>query len=132
MTMFPDVITIINTVNNKGIKTYNYTVVSGVLFENTKRNIQKEYGVDDAGSKMCYIPLRVIRDIYVDEVTYKSLSDEAKPNYVTLQKGDYIVNGIATGVDVNDLYNTFNEVLKITSVDYLLRGSLEHFEVMGA
>lgn len=132
MSMFPDTVTIINVVNHSGIKTYNRHVVSGVLFENNKASIQREYGVDYTGSKTCYIPIKSLSDLYVSEAEYKLLSDDVKSEYITLQKGDYIVVGIATDTDINDLYKLFNDVMRINSIDYFLRGTLKHFEVSGS
>ena len=52
MSMFPDTVTIINVVDKKGIKEYYYHVISGVLFENNSKYITKQYGVDNADSKV--------------------------------------------------------------------------------
>lgn len=132
MSMFPDTVTIINVVNNSGVKTYNRHIVSGVLFENNKASIQREYGVDYAGSKTCYIPIKSLGGLYISEAEYKALSDNIKSDYITLQKGDYIVVGNATDTGINDLYELFNDVMRINSIDYFLRGTLKHFEVSGA
>lgn len=132
MSLFPDTVTIINVVNHSGVKTYNRHVVSGVLFENNKSAIQREYGVDYTGSKTCYIPIKSLGGLYISEAEYKLLSDDVKSEYITLQKGDYIVVGIATDTDINDLYKLFNDVMRINSIDYFLRGTLQHFEVSGA
>ena len=133
MNMFPDLITIINVVDKKGIKEYYYHVISGVLFENNSKYITKQYGVDSADSKVCYIPLKSMLEKYVDEITYKNLEDEAKTEYVTLKNGDYIVKGlVSSDIGVNDLRLYFSDVMKISSIDFMLRGNLQHFEVFGA
>lgn len=132
MNMFPDVVTIINTTNTKGAKTYTYNVVSGVLFESTKKWITKEYGADNADSKICYIPIKSLGNKYIDSTEYAQLDVSVRGQYITLQKGDFIVKGIATGVAINDLYSQFSEVLRISSIDIMLRGSLPHFEVLGS
>ena len=134
MTMFPHSVTIINSFSTNGSNQYLFTVLDGVLFENSKKALSKEYGVDSVDTMRCFIPYGDFTKPYIDEVDYNKLSNEQKGSYWTLRKGDIIIKGVVdtNEFSIKDYKSKYQDIMKINNIDFFLYGGLPHFEVGGS
>lgn len=111
---------------------YQRTVVLSVAWENRKGSNALAMGsVIAANQANIYIPLSERVD-YLDPIEWLA----AKTGKWTLQVGDVIVRGtvtdeISSSFTISDLKAKYNNVLVITSVDYMDAGSLSmhHWKV---
>lgn len=134
MDMFTDTVTVLNKYSIMGESHYLKTLLVGVLFENCKMTNVKTYGSDSANKMICYIPDKTYEKSYVDNLSFANMTLDEKEKHWTLSSDTIIVLGDVTDEDItlSSLRKGYSDVMQVNSIDYLLRGSLRHWEVGGA
>ena len=110
--MYPHTITVINTVNNRGVITYYPTVVTRVHYQDKQgvRTGTTEHFTDNQG--YVQIPYKIN---YLPYPQWLQLSD--KTGKWTLQRDDFIVKGITTETDPKKI-NELRTIDSYEDVDY--------------
>jgi len=135
--MFPKSITTDITIYNKVIEDkkakWRYTQLTGVFFDEAKANNVKISGITSADALNLVIPFDVKTLEENKEYKEPKMFQENPQHAWTIQKGDFIVKGLAD-IEIlgqKDLEDNFYDVYVVNVVDAKLFGSrsLWHWEV---
>ena len=126
-------LTLFNRYVVNGNEQYQRTQVPGIVWQNTKAVNVIKSGLIDSDSVTVFIPYARGTN-YLTPVNWEKT--DAKIKYWTLQPGDILVEGlvddnIGTAFGIGDLKKKYDNVVRITTVDFMKSGSrsLWHWRV---